>query len=337
MPNNVLLKSQPKLNAIDSLLEITNLWVEYRTLEGTTYAINGVDLSLNKGESLGLVGETGAGKTTLSKTILKILPKQAVINQGNITFNQKNLLKMKSKEIAKIRGRQISMVFQDPLSSLDPLFPIIHQIAETVKIHENISWSEAKNISIEMLKQVGITPDRANHYPHEFSGGMVQRVMIAIALVCKPRLLIADEPTTALDVTIQAQILELIKKLKVDYGTSLILISHNLGILPGLCDSVAVMYSGRIVEKGDLRSVYNRRLHPYTEGLFNCIPELNNPKKDLKPIKGLPPTLKTFPTGCPFYPRCEESFEKCKAAIPSLLLVEDNHSVACFKYNDDLK
>lgn len=321
-----------KQQNFDNLLDIIDLWIEYRTLEGIFYAVNGIDLNLKKGESLGLVGETGAGKTTTSKAILQILPKQAVITKGKVIFNNKNLFQLKPKEMESIRGSQISMVFQDPLCSLDPVYTVAYQIAETVRVHERISWRKANQRAIEILRQVEISLDRANDYPHEFSGGMIQRVMIAIALVCKPYLLIADEPTTALDVTIQAQVLELMKELKNSYKTSLILITHDLGIVPEVCDSVAVMYAGRIVEKGDIKSVYGNPLHPYTKGLFACIPEVNKPTKDLKPIKGLSPSSKTIVQGCAFYPRCEGRLALCRTKTPELISIKDKQSVACFEY-----
>ena len=323
-----------KQQNFDNLLDITDLWIEYRTLEGTFYAVNGIDLNLKKGEALGLVGETGAGKTTTSKAILQILPKQAVITKGKVIFNNKNLFQLKPQEMESIRGSQISMVFQDPLGSLDPVYTVAYQIAETLRVHERITWRKASQGAIEILRQVGISPDRANDYPHEFSGGMIQRVMIAIALVCKPYLLIADEPTTALDVTIQAQVLELMKELKNIYKTSLILITHDLGIVPEVCDSVAVIYAGRIVEKGDLKSVYGNPLHPYTKGLFACIPEVNKPNKDLKPIKGLSPSSKTIVQGCAFYPRCEERLALCRTKTPKFESIKDKQSVACFKYSN---
>lgn len=255
-----------------------------------------------------------------------------MITKGKIIFNNKNLFKLEPREIESIRGSQISMVFQDPLNSLDPVYTVAYQIAETVRVHEGIPWTKANQRAIKILREVGIGPDRANDYPYKFSGGMIQRVMIAIALVCKPRLLIADEPTTALDVTIQAQVMGLMKELKNNFKTSLILVTHNLGIVPEVCDLLAVIYAGRIIEKGDVKSVYNNPLHPYTKGLFACIPEVNKPTKDLKPIKGLSSSPKTIVQGCVFYPRCEERLALCRTKTPEFVSIKDKHSVACFKY-----
>ncbi len=318
------------------LFKIEDLFVEYRTLEGTYYAVNGLNLELDKGDALGLVGETGAGKTTTVLSILSLLPKQGFIPKGKIIFNGKNLLDLNINQIRNIRGNQISMIFQDPMSSLNPIFSVGHQIAETVKVHNNISWKEANKEAIEMLESVGISSDRAKDFPHQFSGGMIQRVMIAISLACKPRLLIADEPTTALDVTIQAQMVKLMKELKIKYKTSLIFITHDLGIVPDICDNIAVMYAGRIVEKGVLESVFINPLHPYTKGLFNCIPDVDKPNKKLIPIPGLSPSSKYLPKGCAFYLRCDKRMKICKDKIPLLINMTENkniHYVACFEYS----
>ncbi len=331
--NNKVQKKNIEEKNLKGFFSIENLWVEYRTLEGVVYAVNGVSLSLSEGEVLGLVGETGAGKTTTVMSILKLLPKQAFITKGKIVFNQQEIFNLEEKKMKSIRGNQISMVFQDPMSSLDPVYPVLFQIAETVKVHQNVSWEKARKRAIEMLQSVGISSDRANEYPHEFSGGMIQRVMIAIALSCQPRLLIADEPTTALDVTIQAQVLELIKDLKEKFNTSMILITHDLGVVPEICDKVAVMYSGKIIEEGSLKEVYNKPLHPYTQGLFKCIPDIGQNNKRLEPIPGLAPSPKSLPSGCPFHPRCFKKIDICSAQIPHLLRVnDDEHYVACFLY-----
>ena len=316
----------------DRILEIKNLSVEYRVLEGTVYAVNGVDLSLGHGEALGLVGETGAGKTTTVMSILRLLPRQGVITEGEIVYNGTDLLKVEEKALREMRGNNISMIFQDPMSSLNPVYTVRSQIAEVIRVHQKLSRSQANQKAVEMLQAVGITEDRADEYPHEFSGGMKQRVMIAIALSCQPRLLIADEPTTALDVTIQAQVMELIKKLRKELGTSMILITHDLGVVAEICDTVAVMYAGHVVEQGSVRQVYKKPLHPYTNGLFQCIPDIEEPDKKLIPIPGLSPSAKRLPSGCPFHPRCAQKMEACATTMPKLVDVQDGHKVACLKH-----
>ncbi len=314
------------------ILSINDLWVEYQTIEDTIYAVNGINLKVQKGKALGIVGETGAGKTTTALSILQLLPKAGFITNGEIFFDQLNLLKLSKKKIGKIRGNQISMIFQDPMSSLNPVFSVVNQIAETIKIHNQISLVKARRKAIEMLKSVGISADRANDFPHEFSGGMVQRVMIAIALACQPKILIADEPTTALDVTIQIQMLNLMKELKKLYTTSMIFITHDLSIVPELCENVYVMYAGRIVENGTIQELYNNPLHPYTIGLFNCTPDFDNPEKEIRPINGTSPDPKIKYKGCPFYPRCLDRMEKCKNNLPSSISINTEHQVACFKF-----
>lgn len=323
--------TQPKEAKTKNLLTIKDLSIEYRTLEGTIYAVNGIDLSLKKGDALGLVGETGAGKTSTVLSILRLLPKQGFITKGEIIFDDKQLLKIGKKEIESIRGNQISMVFQDPLSSLNPVFSVAYQIAETVKEHQEIGWKETYQRANEMLRSVGISSDRADEFPHEFSGGMIQRVMIAIALACEPRLLIADEPTTALDVTIQAQVIELMKELKRKFKTSLIFITHDLGVVPELCEFIAVMYSGRIVESGTIEEIYSNRKHPYTKGLFNCIPDVAEPDKKLIPIAGFCPSPKLIPKGCAFFSRCKEASKYCENHIPKMIKISEFHQVACLK------
>ena len=316
----------------NTILSINDLWVEYRTLEGTVYAVNGINLKVKKGMALGIVGETGAGKTTTVLTILRLLPKQGFITNGKIFFNQSNLLKLPKKRVEKIRGNQISMIFQDPMSSLNPIFTVGYQIAETIKIRNKISWDGAQKKAREMLRAVGLSIDRADEFPHEFSGGMIQRVMIAISLACQPQLIIADEPTTALDVTIQAQVLTLMKELKKKYNTSMIFITHNLSIVPELCEEVAVMYAGRILEKGVIQEIYNNPLHPYTIGLFNCISDIDNPEKNIRPIPGIAPSPKILSKGCPFYSRCSVKMDKCENNLPYLVSIKTNHQVACFKF-----
>ena len=324
------MKAYKNVLADNILLQLKDLSVQFKTLEGIVYAVKGINLNLKRGEVLGLVGETGAGKTTTALSILGLLPKQGIID-GKIIFDQKNIIGRKERELRGIRGNQISMVFQDPMSSLNPSYTIIFQIAETVKKHQNISWEKAKKKAVDMLRSVGISEDRADEYPHEFSGGMIQRVMIAIGLICKPRLLILDEPTTALDVTIQAQVLALLQDLKTRFNTSMIFITHDLAIVPILCDSVAVMYSGKIVEMGQIQSIYTNPKHPYTKNLFECIPDVNAPEKEIKAMTGHPPSNKVLSDGCLFYPRCSIKKDDCISEVPQLIEVEPSHQVACLK------
>jgi peptide/nickel transport system ATP-binding protein len=264
-------------------------------------------------------------------SILRLLPRQGFITTGEILLEGKDLVIMREKELRKIRGNTVSMVFQNPMSSLNPVYTVKHQIAEVVRVHHKVSKSEADARAVEMLLAVGITEDRADDYPHEFSGGMIQRVMIAIALACQPKLLILDEPTTALDVTIQAQVMELIKRLRKEFGTSMILITHDLGVVPDVCDSVAVMYAGSIVEEGNIRQIFENALHPYTKALFQCIPDVEQPDKPLHPIPGLSPNAKCIPDGCPYHPRCCDRREECKQHLPKLIDIGDGHKVACFR------
>jgi peptide/nickel transport system ATP-binding protein len=315
------------------LLHLDNVIIRYKTLEGTVYAVNGISLDVGKGEALGLVGETGAGKTTTALSVMGLLPKQGILD-GRILFDGESLTDMEEKEYRNIRGNSISMVFQDPMSSLNPIFTVVFQIAETAKLHQNVTKKEAVKLAIEMLRAVGISEDRAYDYPHEFSGGMIQRVMIAIALVCRPRLLILDEPTTALDVTIQAQVLGLLRDLKKTFSTSMIFITHNLAIVPEICETIAIMYGGRIVETGRIASVYSNPLHPYTVNLFKCIPDIDDPWREIKPMPGSSFNPRMLPEGCLFYSRCHERSETCISKEPPLVEIEPGHSVACMKYMD---
>ena len=313
-----------------TFLEIKNLSIQYKTEDALVYAVNGLDLTLEKGSCLGLVGETGAGKTTTALGILGLLPKpQGQMTSGQIMFNSIDLTGIGEAAIREIRGKAISMVFQDPMTSLNPILTVGRQIAEVIELHEKCSKNEAMDRAKEMLELVGIPGDRMDEYPHQFSGGMKQRVIIAIALACNPELLIADEPTTALDVTIQAQVLELMRNLKSKFDTSTILITHDLGVVAEMCDHVAIMYGGMIMEYGTLRDIYKNTLHPYTLGLFDSIPDLENDVPRLKPIPGmvLDPTLK--PAGCPFAARCSKAKDKCFTEKPDLKVVEGIHSVRC--------
>lgn len=313
------------------LLEIRDLTVHYVTVDGTVHAVENLNLSLREGQTLGLVGETGAGKTTAVKAVMQILPDPpAKIKGGEILFGGEDLLKKKKKEMQKIRGKQISMIFQDPMTSLNPVVTVGEQIMEVIKLHDKtLSKKDVYMKACEMLELVGIKADRAGDYPHQFSGGMKQRVIIAMALACNPKLLIADEPTTALDVTIQAQVMELMRKLKEKYQTSMILITHDLGIVAELCDDVAVMYAGEIVEYGNLEQIFHRPSHPYTKGLFACIPNLMEEDRRLVPIEGLTPDPTRLPAGCRFAPRCPQATDACREKSPANLELEPGHVVKC--------
>ena len=315
-----------------SFLSIDNLKVDYVTDDGIVHALNGVSLELVQGETLGLVGEAGAGKTTMAKCIMGILPKRTgKIRSGEITFEEKNLLKCSEKELQSIRGAQIAMIFQDPMTSLNPVLTVGEQIAEAVENHERCGKARAMERAEEMLELVGIPAERVHEYPHQFSGGMKQRVVIAIALACNPKMLIADEPTTALDVTIQAQVLEMMQSLKRQLNTSMLLITHDLGVVAQNCDRVAVIYAGEIVEYGTVMDVFKRMKHPYTQGLFSSIPQINADVKRLNSIPGLmlDPTLDV--EGCRFCDRCKYATEECRINHPELVEIESGHSVRCFQ------
>lgn len=314
----------------EELLRIEDLVVSYRTSEEIVRAVNGVSFSVKKGQTLGLVGETGAGKTTIAKSIMSILPDPpAKVDGGTIWFEGRDILRMKEREIRKIRGKKISMIFQDPMTALNPVFTVGDQIAEGIRIHENISRKQSEERAKEMLEMVGIPSARYGEYPHQFSGGMKQRVVIAIALSCNPELLIADEPTTALDVTIQAQVLEMIGELKDKFNTAMILITHDLGIVAEVCDQVAVVYAGEIVEMGDREDIFDRPAHPYTNGLFAALPSLAGDQKRLKPIKGLTPNPADLPEGCKFWPRCPYASEECRKNNPPLTEISPGHFSKC--------
>jgi peptide/nickel transport system ATP-binding protein/oligopeptide transport system ATP-binding protein len=314
------------------LLKVKNLKTYFFTHEGTVKAVDEVSFSVNQGKTLGLVGESGCGKSVTALSIMRLIPNPpGKIVSGEIWFEGKNLLKLDEKEIRKIRGKKISMIFQEPMTSLDPVFTIGHEIVEAIQLHQGLNKDEAKKKAIEALKIVGI-PDvekRIDHYPHQLSGGMRQRVMIAMALSCNPTLLIADEPTTALDVTIQAQILRLINDLKDKFGASVMLITHNLGVIAEMCDYVAVMYAGHIVEYTNVDTLFHNPLHPYTRGLHKSIPRLDLEVERLDTIKGLVPNLLNLPSGCPFHPRCDFCFKRCVEEMPELIEIEDSHLVKC--------
>ena len=317
----------------DNILEIKDLIVDYETDDGVVHAVNGMNLTLERGKSLGLVGETGAGKTTTALSILRLIPDPpGVIRSGNITLDGKDVLSLPVKEMRKLRGSYVSMIFQDPMTSLNPSLTVGEQIAEVIRTHDkSISKKQSYERATEMLKTVGIAEDRLHDYTHQFSGGMRQRVMIAIALACSPQLLIADEPTTALDVTIQAQILETMKDLRKKFQTSMIMITHDLGIVAEICDEVSVVYGGRVVEHGTLRDVFEETKHPYTEGLFNSLPNVNNRTAMLKPIPGLMLDPTETPAGCPFAPRCAYAVEKCFASKPPKITFSKTHYTECHR------
>ena len=313
------------------LLTIQDLSVYFIKEKSVVKAVNHLSFSLAKGETLGLVGETGAGKTTTALSIMNLVPDPpGKIIGGKILFQGENILEKSKVELRKIRGRDISMIFQDPMTSLNPVMTIGDQISEVVRLHNKCSKLEATKRAKEMLEMVGIEGERYQDYPHQFSGGMKQRVVIAISLACNPKLLIADEPTTALDVTIQAQVLELMAGLKEKLNTSMILITHDLGVVAQVCDKVAIMYAGEVVEHGDLAAIYERASHPYTIGLFGSIPDLETETDRLKPIAGLMPDPTNLPVGCSFSPRCPYCTDECRGNNPPLLEIESGHFVKCF-------
>ena len=322
----------------DILLDVKNLNIVYSTSDGVVYALNDANLQIKRGETLGLVGETGAGKTTLARGIMRLIPHPpGEIRSGEIMYEDQDILKLTEKEMRQMRGRQISMIFQDPMTSLNPVMTVGDQIVETIKTHEKISAVEATKKACEMLELVGIKADRAGDYPHQFSGGMKQRVVIAIALACNPKILIADEPTTALDVTIQAQVLEMMQNLKRKFNTATILITHDLGVVAQTCEKAAVIYAGEIVEYGTVHEVFKDMRHPYTIGLMNSIPKIHVDERRLHPIEGLMPDPMSLPEGCKFCDRCRFAIEKCKKENPEMMKLGGEHSVRCFRADENLK
>ncbi|MDR3277403.1 MAG: ABC transporter ATP-binding protein [Oscillospiraceae bacterium] len=312
------------------LLEIKDLTIHYVTHSSTINAVNGVNLRIEKGETLGLVGETGAGKTTTALGMLRLVadPPGKILS-GEILYNGEDILKMSDHELRRIRGNEISMIFQDPMTALNPTKRVGEQISEVIYVHEKCSRIQATKRSLEMLEMVGIPAERSVEYPHQFSGGMKQRVVIAIALACSPKLLIADEPTTALDVTIQAQVLDMINELKAKIGTSVLMITHDLGIVAESCSSVAIMYAGEIVEYGTVEHIFENVLHPYTKGLFGSLPSLDADVERLSPIPGLMPDPGNLPSGCRFHDRCSEATEECASRTPEYLEIEPGHYARC--------
>lgn len=318
------------------LLDMSDVVIHYETDEGIVEAVNGIDIKLAEGKTMGLVGETGCGKTTTALSILRLVPDPpGKVKSGKIILDGVDIMAASEKEMREIRGNVVSMIFQDPMTSLNPVLTVGDQIAEVVAIHNpQMKKEDTIKRAMEMLEVVGIPGERHVEYPHQFSGGMKQRVVIAIALACSPKLLIADEPTTALDVTIQAQVLELMNNLKQQFKTATIMITHDLGIVAETCDEVSIMYAGSIVERGNLEDVFNNTMHPYTEGLFNSLPDVDNRAAKLKPIPGLMPDPTKLPKGCAFAPRCQYATEQCKTEKPALVKYSDTHYAACLAYQD---
>lgn len=315
-----------------SLLEVRNLRTYFFTEEGVVKAVDGVSFALERGRMLGIVGESGSGKSVTALSIMRLISEPGKIVDGEIIFDGRDLLALSEKEMQKIRGNRISMIFQDPMTSLNPVLKIGYQLIESILQHNDISREKALEKSIEILKEVGI-PDPAdtmNRYPHEYSGGMRQRAMIAMALVNNPDILIADEPTTALDVTIQAQILDLIRKLQSEFNSAVILITHDLGVVAEMCDEVIVMYAGKVFERGSVEDIFYRSRNPYTYSLLKSIPRIEAREEKLIPIKGIPPSLIRLPSGCPFHPRCEFSKKICQEKTPVIIEVENGHFSYCY-------
>jgi oligopeptide transport system ATP-binding protein len=325
----------------DVILQVKDLKTYFTVDEGLVKAVDGVSFDLHKGETLGIVGESGSGKSVTNLSIIKLIPNPpGKIAGGEVLFHGKDILTMNSSEIRDLRGNKISMIFQDPMTSLNPFLKVSTQMIETIVLHQGLDKKEAKQKAIEMLKLAGIpAPDkRIDQYPHQFSGGMRQRVMIAMGLSCNPEILIADEPTSALDVTIQAQILELVQELTRQFGTAVILITHSLGVVAGMCDTLCVMYAGRIVERGKTEDIFENPMHPYTQGLIHSVPRLDRENKErLYSIQGQPPNVIDLPDCCPFYPRCEKTMDICKTKYPGSIKSGDGRAVSCWLYSEGAK
>lgn len=314
----------------DKILEVKDLTIQYKTDLEVVEAVNHLSFSIRENETLGLVGETGAGKTTTALGIMRIIPTPpGKICSGEILFHGEDLLKKNERAMRDIRGGQISMIFQDPMTALNPVLTIGEQITEVVRLHGKLSRKDAEHRAVSMLEMVGISRDRFHEYPHQFSGGMKQRVVIAIAIACSPKLLIADEPTTALDVTIQFQVLQLIARLKEKLRTSMLLITHDLGVVAEVCDRVAIMYAGEIIEIGSIQEIFKNALHPYTVGLFRSIPDLDHDQERLEVIEGQVPDPSNLPKGCKFYPRCKQRRPECENNAFQLVDVAEDHKVRC--------
>ena len=324
---------------MEPLLNLKNLKTRFHTEDGIVKAVNGVTYSMNAGEVLGVVGESGCGKSVHALSIMRLIQiPPGEIENGEIWFDGRDLLKLDENEMRQVRGRDIAMVFQDPMSSLNPVYTVGFQICEALMLHKNMNKNDARDRAVELLNLVGIPEARTrlDNYPHQFSGGMRQRAMIAMALSCEPKLLIADEPTTALDVTIQAQIINLVVKLQEELGMAVMWITHDLGIVAELAHTINVMYAGYIIERGNVRDIYHRTLHPYTQGLLGSLPVIDEaPGTKLISIPGLPPDLVDLPKGCPFYIRCTYRVDQCRLEVPQLVEADNNeHSVACWRWQE---
>ena len=316
----------------EALLEVRDLKVHFPTDDGVVKAVDGISFRVDRGETLGVVGESGSGKSVGFLTVMQLITRKHAQIEGEILFRGQDVLKLPPEEVRKLRGAGMGMVFQDPMTSLHPLFKIGFQIVEALRAHQDISKQDALGQAVEMLRRVGIPKpeERVNQYPHEFSGGMRQRAMIAMALSLNPDLLIADEPTTALDVTVQAQILDLLDRLKEEFNAAIVIITHDLGVVAEHCDEIQVMYAGKIVETGNARDIYYRAHHPYTWGLLQSIPRMSQARSErLQPIQGLPPSMIFVPPGCSFHPRCPHRFEPCDKEVPPLLPSDGHHASAC--------
>jgi peptide/nickel transport system ATP-binding protein len=316
----------------NNLLEVNNLNVRYQTKKGKVSAVNNVSFNIKPGEFVGLSGESGCGKTTVANSLLQILPKEGKIESGKIKFKNENILDFSSEKILQYRWKNVSMIFQGSMNALNPVHKVIKQMSDTILLHENVSKEEAENRSLDLLEAMGIERLRGNAYPHELSGGMRQRVMIALALVCHPSLVLADEPTTALDVMVQAQILDLLNKLRKEFKLSLLLITHDLSVIAETCNRVIIMYGGRIMEEGPVKKIFTTPAHPYTRKLISSFPSVAE-DKPIDYITGNPPNLLFPPPGCPFYERCEYAIEKCNQNVPSLI-IKDGVQVACIRSNE---
>ena len=320
---------------MQALLDVRHLTISFHTYRGLLEAVHDVSLTVNPGETVGIVGESGCGKSVTSQAAMKLLPDEATeYTGGQILWDGRDVIPLSETQMNRLRGRDMAMIFQDPMTSLNPVMTVGAQIAEVVLLHNKISKAEARERAKEMLEQVGIPGSRCDDYPHQFSGGMKQRVMIAIALACSPELLIADEPTTALDVTIQAQVLELMRNLKKEYNTSLVLITHDLGVVAKICDKVAVVYAGEIIESGTLKDIYTDKRHPYTIGLFESLPDIENDAATLKVIQGSVPDPSNLPEGCKFNPRCPYATEACRSGDIKPVKISDTHMVRCNRFSD---
>jgi oligopeptide/dipeptide ABC transporter ATP-binding protein len=314
-----------------NVLEVSDLQVEFPIGETYFKAVRNISFSLAERQKLGLVGESGCGKSVTSLAVMRLLPPAARVS-GTVSFRGQNLLELPEADMQQIRGNQLSMIFQEPMTSLNPVIKIGDQIGESLLLHKGMTGAQAHAEAVKLLEQVGIARagQIANEYPHQLSGGMRQRVMIAIAMACNPAILIADEPTTALDVTIQAQILDLMTKMADEFGSSILMITHNLGVIAEVCDHVAVMYAGNIVEQGEVRQIFHHPGHPYTRGLLNSIPRIEGQRSRLQPIEGNVPSIRNMPDGCAFAPRCQAARDRCRSEVPGLYQVEPGHWSCCF-------